>query len=90
MNYIYSASPTLGESDASGCRWAIGKAVTQTEVSALVALAVLDQRLDDLLEEQRPWLRMGWRSPNTTGVTKGVIQEGCNGSYLGRQRDSTF
>lgn len=55
--------------------WAIVKTVTQREVTALVALAVLDQKLDEMEEGGRPWLRMDRGSPNTTRVTKEVIWE---------------
>lgn len=55
--------------------WAIVKTVTQREVTALVTLAVLDQRLDERAEGGKPWLRMDRGSPNTTSVTKEVVRE---------------
>ena len=55
--------------------WAIVKTVTQREATAQDALAVLDQKLDDLPKEMRLWLRMGRGSPNTMRVTKEVIRE---------------
>lgn len=55
--------------------WSIVKTVTQHEVTALAALAVLDQKLDEVPPKQRPLLRLDRGSPNTATVTKEVIQE---------------
>lgn len=55
--------------------WAIVRTVTQEEVTALVTLALLDQKLEEVPERLRPRLRVDRGSANTSSVTKEVLQE---------------
>lgn len=55
--------------------WTVVPTVTQREVQALVAVAVLDQHLDQVLPTQRPTVRLDQGAPNTATVTKKVLHD---------------
>jgi transposase InsO family protein len=55
--------------------WTVVPTVTQREVQALVAVAVLDQHLDQVPSAQRPKVRLDRGAPNTATVTKEVLHD---------------
>lgn len=55
--------------------WTVVPTVTQREVQALVAMAVLDQHLDQIPPAQRPKLRLDRGAPNTATVTQEVLHD---------------
>jgi len=55
--------------------WTVVPTVTQREVQALVAVAVLDEHLDQVPPAQRPKVRLDRGAPNTATVTKEVLHD---------------
>ncbi len=55
--------------------WTVVPTVTQREVQALAAVAMLDQDLDQVPPAQRPKVRLDRGAPNTATVTKEVLHD---------------
>ncbi len=55
--------------------WSVVPTVTQREVQALIAVAVLDQRLEQVPPDQRPKVRLDRGAPNTAAVTREVLHD---------------